>query len=88
MNVAPRICELRVSEVAADDELRQRVSLHLLSAAHLYVRKLNVHARDGVVCLHGTVPNYYVRQLGVACAQQVDGVLAVVDEIEVERPSN
>jgi osmotically-inducible protein OsmY len=88
MIVAPRICELHVSDVAADDQLRQRVSLHLLNAAHLYVRKLKVHARDGVVCLYGTVPTYYVRQLGVACAQQVDGVRVVVDEIDVERPIN
>jgi len=83
MTVIPRIFGPLVKDPAADAELRQRVALYLLHNGHAPVRRLSVSAKDGVVCLRGTVPTYYVRQLGVECARRVAGVRELVDQIEV-----
>lgn len=87
MNVTPENVEPQPLQVAADEELRQRVCRYLAHSGHYPVRTLDVCATNGIVILRGTVPTYYVRQLAIACAQRVAGVRSVVDEIQIDLPA-
>lgn len=49
-------------------------------------RRLDVDVTCGTVTLQGTVSSFDERQLCLACAEHVPGVLRVVDELKVEVP--
>jgi osmotically-inducible protein OsmY len=65
-----------------DAELAERVRIFLTGSRN-ELRTINVRAQNGVVCLSGTVPSFYLRQLATACARRVAGVRTIVDAIEV-----
>jgi osmotically-inducible protein OsmY len=64
-------------------ELAMRVRRYL-TAQRPEFSSLSVGARDGNVDLSGELPTYYLRQLAVAAAQRVAGVLQVVDRLDVD----
>jgi osmotically-inducible protein OsmY len=42
--------------------------------------------RDGVLRLRGDLPSHYLKQIALAAVAEVEGVRAIVNEIEVRRP--
>lgn len=64
-------------------ELAMRVRQYLIAQRPEF-SSLDVRARDGKVDLSGELPTYYLRQLAVAAAQRVAGVLQVVDRLDVD----
>jgi len=71
-----------------DRDLRSRVLLFLAQRGHQPLTKLEVEAHEGVVTLRGRLPSFYQRQLALACASHVAGVIRVVDLIETLLLSN
>lgn len=82
MTILQRIAEPLLNDFVADEELRQRVVLHLASCRP-ELEGLVVSAKDGTVTLAGEVPTYYLRQLGIERAKHIAGVRRVIDLIEV-----
>jgi hypothetical protein len=65
-----------------DADLVKRVRIFLISSRNDF-SALDVQAQDGVVCLSGTLPTYYLRQLATACVRRVAGVRHVIDGLNV-----
>jgi osmotically-inducible protein OsmY len=65
-------------EEAADDRLRR--------SGHLALRDIACDVRGGVVRLRGRLPTYYLKQVAQAIVAEVDGVIAVSNQIEVIAP--
>jgi osmotically-inducible protein OsmY len=75
-------------ELDDNAQVCQRVRLYLLHSGHQHLPNLDVRSRWGVVCLRGTVPSYYARQLAIACARRVAGVREIDDQIVVDFTSS
>jgi osmotically-inducible protein OsmY len=65
-----------------DSDLAKRVRIFLTESRNAF-RAISVRAQNGVICLSGTVPSFYLRQLATSCARRVAGVRTVIDAIEV-----
>jgi len=72
------------SSSPADAELLLRIGIALATRQRNLWRAVRVAAHHGVVRLEGIVPTFYDRQLILAVAQHVAGVLRVEDEIAVD----
>ena len=72
---------------AADAELLLRIGIALAARQRTLWRAVRVAAHHGVVRLEGVVPTFYDRQLILAIAQHVAGVLRVEDELAVDEPA-
>jgi hypothetical protein len=66
-----------------DAELLLRLSIALAAKQRTAWRVVRVGARDGIVRLEGVVPTFYDRQLILAVARHVAGVLRVEDELAI-----
>lgn len=53
----------------------------------LHAAEIGVIVKDGVVTLTGTVDSYFKKSEAESAAKSVDGVMAVVEEIDVEYPN-
>lgn len=82
MSMIPLTAEPVVSDVLGDENLRQRVVLHLANCRP-ELRGLIIFAKDGTVTLSGEVPTYYLRQLSIERTRHVAGVRQLIDFIEV-----
>jgi hypothetical protein len=71
------------STASSNVDLEHRVAQYLATRHVFSLRQLRVHARDGVVTLHGRVASFHEKQVGLATAQRVAGVLRVVDATTV-----
>src|SRR5262245_37522822 len=71
----------------ADAELLVRIGIALAARQRTLWRAVRVAARNGVVRLECVVPTFYDRQLILAIAQHVAGVLRVEDELAVDEPA-
>lgn len=71
---------------SADAELLLRIGIALAARNRTLWRAVRVAAHHGVVRLEGIVPTFYDRQLILAIAQHVAGVLRVEDELAVDDP--
>jgi osmotically-inducible protein OsmY len=78
----PRAAEPLVNDVLADEELRQRVALHL-GNCRPELEGLTVTVNDGSVTLSGEVPTFFLRQLAIERTRHVAGVRRLVDQIDV-----
>lgn len=65
-----------------DAELAGRVRTYLVECRQEF-RRLSIWAEQGTVRLSGRVNSFYRRQLALATAQRVDGVVRVVDDMQV-----
>jgi hypothetical protein len=74
------------AQITADADLRFRLGIALAARRRAAWRVVRVGAQDGVVRLEGIVPTYYDRQLILAIAQHVAGVLRVEDELTIDHP--
>lgn len=82
MTIIPRSAEPLVNDVLADEELRQRVVLHLASC-RTELGGLIVSVSDSSVTLSGKLPTFFLRQLAIERTRHVAGVRRLIDHIEV-----
>jgi osmotically-inducible protein OsmY len=66
-----------------DSDLRRRVELFLQQKGIASLKSVEVDVRGGRVTLQGRVRSFYERQLCLCC-QHVAGVLAVIDDLQVD----
>jgi osmotically-inducible protein OsmY len=62
-------------EETAEDRLRR--------SGYLALRDIACAVREGVACLQGRLPTYYLKQVAQAIVAEVDGVIVVSNQIEV-----
>jgi len=67
-----------------DKDLRQDVQDELKLQASVKPADIGVSVKDGIVTLTGHIPTYAEKSGAENAARRVDGVRAVVDELEVE----
>ena len=79
-------------EVAAgrpvdDVGLANDVAEALSDDARLGILHLEVHSRDGVVCIYGEVPTDYVKSVTTEVAESVPGVKKVENHLKLRKPA-
>ena len=82
MTLVPRISEPLVDDPLCNEELRQRVVLHLTSCRS-ELCGIEAIVEDGTVTLRGELPTFFLRQLAIERTRRVAGVRLLVDRIEV-----
>ena len=82
MTLVPRIAEPLVDDPLGNEELRQRVVLHLTSC-RTELCGIEAIVDDGTVTLRGELPTFFLRQLAIERTRRVAGVRLLVDRIEV-----
>lgn len=82
MTLVPRIAEPLVDDPLCNEELRQRVVLHL-AACRSELCGIEAIVEDGTVTLRGELPTFFLRQLAIERTRRVAGVRLLVDRIEV-----
>jgi len=60
-----------------------QVERALRNSPYLALRNVACECRDDVLILRGCLPTYYLKQVAQSVAVQVEGVLQVVNEIQV-----
>ena len=68
-------------------ELREAVESELNWESSIDPAEIAVAVKDGIVTLSGRVPSYWERFAAERAAERVEGVVAVVNELEVRLPS-
>ncbi|WP_291287488.1 BON domain-containing protein [Flavobacterium sp.] len=71
-----------------NEELQRDVQNAIKWEPQLHAAEIGVTAKDGIVTLMGTVDAYYKKIEAENAAKNVDGVKAVVEEIEIKYSSN
>ena len=87
MTLVPRIAEPLIHDPMCNEELRQRVVLHLASCRP-ELSRVDVLAEDGTVILRGELSTFFLRQLAAERTRRVAGVRLLVDQIEVPAQRN
>jgi osmotically-inducible protein OsmY len=82
MTLFPQIAEPLLRDSRCDEELRDRVALHLRSCRP-ELRRVEVLVKDGIVTLRGELSTFFLRQLAAERTRRVAGVRLLVDQIEV-----
>lgn len=73
-------------EVSRGSSLSERVRRRLIQSPYYAVRRVHVEERHGVLTLSGRLPNYYQKQMAQTAAAKVEGVMKVVNRIDVADP--
>jgi osmotically-inducible protein OsmY len=68
----------------SDRDLEHRVNIWLLDRNAAASRQVVVRADSGTVTVRGTVTSFYLKQLCIQACLAVPGVVAMVDEVEVD----
>ncbi|MDA1054669.1 MAG: BON domain-containing protein [Planctomycetota bacterium] len=76
--------EIRQSRIAEHAEIQRIAHTRLAGTANIDFRHLSCNFDDGVLTLRGRVGSYYHKQLAQENVRHVDGVVQVVNEIEVQ----
>jgi len=71
-----------------DSQLQRDVMTELAWEPRIDAAHIGVAAKAGVITLSGSVPSYWEKYEAVEAAKRVNGVKAVVDEIEVKLPGS
>jgi osmotically-inducible protein OsmY len=72
-----------VSTFYRDDEVKKRV-VNFLHTSHFPVfRNFDVQVDSGEVTVRGRVDSFYEKQIAMTTCQNVAGVMAIVDQIDV-----
>ncbi len=87
MTLVPRIAEPLIQDPICNEELRQRVVLHL-GSCRPELGMVDVLVEDGIVTLRGELPTFFLRQLAIERTRRVAGVRRLVDQIDVPALSN
>jgi osmotically-inducible protein OsmY len=64
-------------------EIKQVAQDRLRQSPHVLLREVVCEFHRGVLVLHGRVPSFYYKQLAQEAIAGVDGVVEVINEIEV-----
>ena len=67
-----------------DSDVQARVSQFLHSRHFPGFRNLKVEVHHGSVTLSGNVDSFYEKQIAITSCQRVAGVLALIDQVDVE----
>jgi carbon storage regulator CsrA len=73
------IRRMTIREVAED---------HLRRSGYLALRDISCEVREGVARMQGRLPTYYLKQVAQAIVAEVEGVDAVINQIEVTASGN
>lgn len=71
---------------APRSETLSQVEIRLERSGYSALRRVRCEFLDGLLRLRGDVPSHYLKQIALARAAEVEGVQAIVNEIEVIRP--
>lgn len=71
----------------SDAQIKQDVLDELEWSPSIDHKQIGVLVKDGAVTLKGHVPSYWEKSTAVRITKQVDGVHAVVNDLDVELPS-
>ena len=71
-----------------DSQLQRDVMTELEWEPRIDAAHIGVAAKNGVITLSGSVPSYWEKYEAVEAAKRVNGVKAVIDEIEVKLPGS
>lgn len=82
MQIPPLFRTVRRDDIA-DEDLGHRVRLQLGGKNFDSLRRLDVFVEGDSVTLAGPVNSFYERQIAIASAQRVAGVMHVTDRITV-----
>ena len=52
-------------------------------SSHLFLRHIECHVEEGVLCLEGKVPSFYLKQAAQSLLQSLEGVDRVINRLEV-----
>ena len=63
--------------------VRQAAQARLQQSPHAALRNIDCQFEQGVLVLRGRVPSYYHKQLAQEAVAHLEGVLRVVNQIEV-----
>jgi osmotically-inducible protein OsmY len=74
--------------MTSDQELQKDVMAELKWEPSVSAAQIGVAVKDGIVTLAGTVPSYAERYEAEQAAKRVQGVKAVVNELEVKLPGS
>ena len=70
-----------------EHDLQRRVVNFLSGRGIFESHSLDVEAEYGTVVIRGTLPTPHAKRLCLECCRHVAGVTKVIDEVEVESPS-
>ena len=87
MTLVPRIAEPLIHDPVCNEELRQRIVLHL-SSCRTELGAIEVLTEDGTVTLRGPLPTFFLRQLAIERVRHIAGVRSLVDQIDVPALAN
>jgi BON domain-containing protein len=68
-------------------DIAARAESRLVESGYMALRWILCDASEGVLILRGRVPTYFLKQLAQERVAEVEGVRAVVNEIEVVAPA-
>jgi osmotically-inducible protein OsmY len=81
-------CEPLLSEISLSPyspSLDNTAQARFRASAYLALRDVSCTISDGVACLQGDLPTYYLKQVAQEIAGSIDGVRLVMNRIEVSR---
>ena len=87
MTLVPQTAEPLIQDPMCDEEIRQRVVLHL-GSCRPELGRVDVLVENGTVTLRGELATFYLRQLASERTRRVAGVRQLVDQIEVPTSTN
>ncbi len=87
MTLVPRIAEPLIHDPVCNEELRQRIVLHLASCRP-ELGAIDILTEDGTVTLRGPLPTFFLRQLAIERVRHIAGVRCLVDQIDVPALAN
>ena len=61
----------------------EQAEMSLRGNSYLGLKHLSCELEGGVLTLRGCVPTYYLRDLAAAAVERLEGVIRVVNEIQV-----
>lgn len=67
-------------------DIAEIVSERLAESSYFVLRNVWCDFHEGVLCLRGKVPSYFLKQMAQTIACQVDGVEECMNRIEVTSP--
>lgn len=65
-------------------ELGETAQDHLRRSPYSAIRRVSCEVRHATLVLHGRLPSYYLKQVAQETVARLDGVIQVVNEVEVE----
>ena len=72
-----------LSPLDQSDVIRTTAEMCLLESPYFAVRGISVECKLGILILQGQVPSYHQKQLAQEAVARIDGVVQVVNEVEV-----